>query len=90
MNAQVKYKTLEDTPIDDLAQVLQLLRDLEVAPITLMAYATALDAVETAEASFTTVEVALHDNRTIEAEDMDMHNMIFEGAQSFLKVMGEL
>ncbi|UGL62731.1 hypothetical protein [Xanthomonas phage FMYAK-P1] len=86
----VKYKNLEDTPVEDLAQVMQLLRDLEIAPITLMAYATALDAIETAEASFTTVEVALNDNSMLEAEDMDMHKMIFEGAESFLKVMGEM
>ncbi|UGL62845.1 hypothetical protein [Xanthomonas phage MET13-T1] len=86
----VKYKNLEDTPVEDLAQVMQLLRDLEIAPITVMAYATALDAIEAAEASFTTVDVALNDNAMIEAEDMDMHKMIFEGAESFLKVMGEM
>ncbi|XAQ48603.1 hypothetical protein [Xanthomonas phage vB_XeuM-YB23] len=86
----VKYKNLEDTPIEDLAQVMQLLRDLEIAPTTVMAYATALDAIETAEGAFTTVEVALNDNAMIEAEDMDLHRTIFEGAESFLKVMGEM
>lgn len=95
---QKLYRELDEVPLEDLEQLMQLLQDVRVAPKDLLAYAMALDiAAEHKEmveeekgAMNTTLEDVLKMGHGAEADDGDLIDVLYSDARLCLVKMGKL
>lgn len=91
------YRDLSEIGIEELEQLMQLLKDVKVAPADLFAYAIALDAVtEHAEVvleedcSEATVEGVLEEGFNVEVEDPSLVEDLYAAAKQCLIKMGKI
>lgn len=91
------YRELEDVELEELAQLFQLLRDVKVSPTDLLAYAVALDTLETHkenaeedEESVMTVEDTLEVNHECDRDDADTADALYSSARIILVKMGKI
>lgn len=91
------YRDLSEIGIEELEQLMQLLKDVKVAPADLFAYAIALDTVtEHAEVvleedcSEATVEGVLEEGFNVEVEDPSLVEDLYATAKQCLIKMGKI
>lgn len=82
-STEVKYRELEDIEPVELAQLLELLKDVGVSPSVLHSYAIALDVVEEASVEEMEVEDALEVDHEV-ADDGDLVNDLYSDARLIL------
>jgi hypothetical protein len=95
--AEKPYRDLEEIPLEDLAQLMQLLRDVRVSPTDLLAYACALDVLENHAENLKeegseemTVEDTLEVEHEVEADDGSLVDDLYAGARLCLIKMNKL
>lgn len=95
--ADKPYRDLEEVPLEDLEQLMQLLRDVRVSPTDLLAYAFALDTIEEhAEHSKEegsedmTLEDTLEVGHEVEADDGSLVDDLYAGARLCLIKMDKI
>lgn len=91
------YRDLSEIGIEELEQLMQLLKDVKVSPSDLLSYALALDTIDCHEENMKdedcrdmTLEDCLEVNHECEAEDGDMADAMYSGARLCLVKMGKL
>lgn len=89
-SAEVKYRELETIELEELAQLMQLLKDVGISPTTLLSYAVALDAIDGAVDNDVSVEDALEMNHEAEAEDGDLVDGLHSDARLILIKMDKI
>lgn len=87
---EVKYRELEAIELEELAQLMQLLKDVGVSPTTLLSYAVALDAIDGAADNDVSVEDALEMNHEAESDDGDLVDDLHGDARLILVRMGKV
>lgn len=85
-----KYRELEGIELEELAQLMQLMKDVGVSPTTLLSYAVALDAIDGAEDNDVSVEEALEMNHEAESDDGDLVDTLYSDARLCLIKMNKL
>lgn len=85
-----KYRKLEDIELEELAQLMQLMKDVGVSPTTLFSYAIALDAIDGAEDNDVSVEEALEMNHEAELDDGDLVDDFHSDARLILVRMNKI
>ena len=85
-----KYRELEDVELEELAQLMQLMKDVGVSPMALLSYAVALDAIEGAEDNDVSVEEALQMNHEAEFDDGALVDDLHSDARLILVRMGRV
>lgn len=81
--------------MEDLEQLMQLLRDVRVSPTDLLAYACALDTIEgqkehADEGEDMTVEDVLEVNHECDRDDAETADAIYSSARLILIKMGKM
>lgn len=82
-STEAKYRELEDIEPVELAQLLELLKDVGVSPSVLHSYAIALDVMEEASVEEMEVEDALEVDHEV-ADDGDLVNDLYSDARLIL------
>ena len=85
-----KYRELEGIELEELAQLMQLMKDVGISPTTLLSYAVALDAIDGAEDNDVSVEEALEMNHEAESDDGDLVDTLYSDARLCLIKMNKL
>lgn len=85
-----KYRELEGIELEELAQLMQLMKDVGISPTTLLSYAVALDAIDGAEDNDVSVEEALEMNHEAESDDGDLVDDLYSDARLCLIKMNKL
>lgn len=87
------YRDLEEVPLEDLEQLMQLLRDVRVSPTDLLAYAFALDTVEEHKENLLeegSEEMTLEVGHEVEADDGSLVDDLYAGARLCLIKMDKI
>lgn len=91
------YRDLEEVPLEDLEQLMQLLRDVRVSPTDLLSYALALDTVEEHKENLLeegseemTLEDTLEVEHEVEADDGSLVDDLYGGARLCLIKMNKI
>lgn len=82
-STEAKYRELENIEPVELAQLLELLKDVGVSPSVLHSYAIALDVVEEASENEMAVEDALEVDHEV-ADDGDLVDGLYSDARLIL------
>lgn len=85
-----KYRELEGIELEELAQLMQLMKDVGISPTTLLSYAVALDAIEGARDNDVSVEEALEMNHEAESDDGDLVDDLHSDARLILVRMNKI
>lgn len=85
-----KYRELEGIELEELAQLMQLMKDVGVSPMALLSYAVALDAIDGAEDNGVSVEEALEMNHEAESDDGSLVDDLHSDARLILVRMNKI
>lgn len=91
------YRELDEVPLEDLEQLMQLLKDVRVSPTDLLAYAFALDTIEEHAENLKeegseemTLEDTLEVGHEVEADDGNLVDDLYAGARLCLIKMDKI
>lgn len=85
-----KYRELESIELEELAQLMQLIKDVGISPMTLLSYAVALDTIEGAEDHDVSVEEALEMNHEAESDYGRLVDDLYSDARLILERMNKI
>lgn len=90
-----KYRELEGIELEELAQLMQLMKDVGISPTTLLSYAVALDAIEgqkehADEGEDMTIEDVLEVNHECDRDDAETADALYSSARLILIKMGKM